>query len=112
MCRSSRTKRSEPVTRATNRRSTRKIHNINSPRECDGGENGREGGEETDANLPAIDEQESTLDDNDRCGGGKKRVIAIPASPKRRSAYTSFDELFEELMKFKAKFGHCNVIAM
>jgi len=107
--RSSRRKTSEPVTRATNRRSTRKSNNSSSPRECHGGENGREGEEETDDNLPALDEQESTLDDNGQCGGGEQRVIAIPVAPKRRSAIKSFDERFEELMKFKTKFGHCNV---
>jgi len=92
----------------TNRRSTRKRNNISIPRERHGGEKRREGEEETGDNLQAIDEQESTLNDNDQRGGGE-RVIAIPVAPKRRSAIKSFDERFEELMKFKDEFGHCNV---
>ena len=95
------------ITAQLARAPTRKI-NIGSSREYLG-EKGREGEEEMDDSLHAIDQQESTLDDDDLRGGGEKILVASPAAQKRRAATKSFDERFNELVKFKQKFGHCNV---
>ena len=66
--------------------------------------------EETgDNNLQAIDQQESTLDDDDyddQCGKHEKGTASSVATSKR--SLKSFDERFEALTEFKDAFGHCD----
>ena len=65
-------------------------------------------GDKTDDNLQAIDQHESTLDDDydDQCGEGEKGSTSSLAASKPSAK--SFDERFEALMEFKDAFGHCN----
>ena len=67
----------------------------------------------TDDNLQAIGQHKSTLDDgeddDDQRGGGEKGTTSsLAASNRRYSTHKSFENRFEELLKFKQKFGHCN----
>jgi len=67
--------------------------------------------EETDNILEAIDQQESTLDDDhdDQCGEGEKGTTSSLAASTRSSK--SFDKRFEALMEFKDAVGHCDAPA-
>ena len=101
------TTRTAQLARGPNRRSTR-IRIISSSRENLGE---KERAEETDGNLHAIGQQNSTLDDgdDDRRGEGEKGTTSsLAASNRHYSTLKSFEERFEELLKFKQKFGHCN----